>query len=215
MRAPVVRANFFLRAAWPWHAYLPRMTLVTVSPPIIRRAHAGDASLVARLAATTFADTFAADNDPHDMAAYASAAFGDAIQHRELSDAGTIVFLAEQGDVAVGYAMLRRHAGPACVLDRDAIELARLYVVRSAIGSGVGAALMQACLDEAAAQQRATIWLGVWERNVRAIAFYVRWGFADVGTHAFQLGADRQTDRVMARPVMGRPVMGRPVVEPR
>ena len=178
------------------------MTSVIVSPPpIIRRAGVGDAPLVARLAASTFADTFAADNDPRDMAAYASSAFGDAIQRGELGDAANVVFVAEHAGVAVGYAMLRRHAGPACVPDRDAIELARLYAVRSAIGSGVGAALMQACLDEAAAQGCRTIWLGVWERNARAIAFYRRRGFVDVGTHAFQLGADRQTDRVMTRRV--------------
>ena len=138
------------------------------------------------------------------MAAYSATAFGEALQRRELGDPANVVFLAEQDAGAVGYAMLRGVAGPACVPDRNAVELARLYVVRHAIGSGVGAALMRACLGETAAQQRATIWLGVWERNARAIAFYRRWEFRDVGAQGFQLGADLQTDRVMARRVVER-----------
>jgi ribosomal protein S18 acetylase RimI-like enzyme len=60
---------------------------------------------------------------------------------------------------------------------------------------------MQRCLGEAASRRRRTIWLGVWERNARAIAFYRRWGFADVGSQPFRLGTDLQTDRVMARRV--------------
>ena len=60
---------------------------------------------------------------------------------------------------------------------------------------------MQRCLDEAAARDQRTIWLGVWERNARAIAFYRRWDFADVGSQSFQLGGDLQSDRVMVRRV--------------
>jgi ribosomal protein S18 acetylase RimI-like enzyme len=85
------------------------------------------------------------------------------------------------------------------VAARDAIEVARLYAAREAIGSGVGAALMRECIAHAASLGRGALWLGVWERNARAIAFYERWGFRDVGMQHFQLGADRQVDRVMLR----------------
>ena len=61
---------------------------------------------------------------------------------------------------------------------------------------------MRRCLEEAAARGRRTIWLGVWEHNAQAIAFYRRWGFADVGTTTFLLGKDSQTDRVMTRRVL-------------
>jgi ribosomal protein S18 acetylase RimI-like enzyme len=46
-----------------------------------------------------------------------------------------------------------------------------------------------------------TLWLGVWERNPRAIAFYTKCGFADVGEHAFVFGTEQQSDRVMAHPL--------------
>jgi ribosomal protein S18 acetylase RimI-like enzyme len=95
--------------------------------------------------------------------------------------------------------MLREGPAPAAVGEAPAIEIARLYASRRWIGAGVGAALMQRCLDDAAARGCGTVWLGVWERNARAIAFYERWGFTRVGSQSFQLGSDLQTDHVMAR----------------
>ncbi len=81
------------------------------------------------------------------------------------------------------------------------IELVRLYVSQESIGSGVGAALMQACLDEAALKGHETLWLGVWEHNTRARDFYRKWNFRESGTHVFQLGNDPQTDILMQRSI--------------
>ena len=168
----------------------------------IRRATPADASVLAAFAESAFADTFAADNTPEDMAAYLADAFGEEKQREELADRSRIVLLAERDGGLAGYAMLNDATAPAGVTSvalTNAIEIARLYSGRRWIGTGVGAALMQHCLDLAASRGREWIWLGVWERNARAIAFYARWGFTDVGSQSFQLGADRQTDRIMAR----------------
>ena len=62
---------------------------------------------------------------------------------------------------------------------------------------------MGACLEEAAGGGYETLWLGVWEHNLRAIAFYRRWGFETVGSHTFLLGSDEQTDLIMVRPDPG------------
>jgi hypothetical protein len=42
------------------------------------------------------------------------------------------------------------------------------------------------------------VWLSVWDQNPRAIAFYRKVGFEDVGSTEFGVGSDRQTDRIMA-----------------
>jgi ribosomal protein S18 acetylase RimI-like enzyme len=177
------------------------MTLDTLSTITIRPAGPADARALSILAAEAFTDTFGPDNTPSDMATYLGAAFDEAIQRAEIDDPRNTILLAERGGGLVGYAMLREGGAPEAVGDDDAIEIVRLYSFTRWIGTGVGAALMQRCLDEAAARGRHTIWLGVWERNARAIAFYRRWSFIDVGSHPFQLGTDRQTDRVMARRV--------------
>ena len=99
------------------------------------------------------------------------------------------------------YAKLRTGTTDPSVTGDHPVELHRLYVGRSAIGRGVGAALMSATLEVARSTGHQTIWLGVWERNVRAIGFYQRWHFTIVGSQPFQLGSDRQNDRIMARRV--------------
>jgi ribosomal protein S18 acetylase RimI-like enzyme len=83
------------------------------------------------------------------------------------------------------------------------LELKRLYVARAWHGRGVAQALMDAALDAARARGARTLWLGVWERNPRAVAFYGKYGFTRVGEHTFLLGADPQTDWVLARPLEG------------
>jgi GNAT superfamily N-acetyltransferase len=170
-------------------------------PLAIRQATTADAALFTSIARSTFVDTFGKDNTPEDMAQYCAAAFDEDIQRRELMDDRNIVLVAERSEDVVGYAMLRTANAPNCVADTDAIEIARLYSVSRVIGTGVGAALMQRCLEIAAERGHLSIWLGVWEHNPRAIAFYERWGFIDVGTKSFVLGTDLQTDRVMMRAV--------------
>ncbi|MEO8624061.1 MAG: GNAT family N-acetyltransferase [bacterium] len=169
----------------------------------MRRATTADAALLASLATTTFSDTFGTANTPENMALYLARAFGEDIQRRELADARHIVFLAECAGEVAGYVMLRDGAVNDAVGDANAIEIARLYATKAFLGAGIGATLMQRCLDEAAARGRSTIWLAVWEHNPRAIAFYTRWGFGGVGGTTFMLGHDLQSDRVMARRVAG------------
>ena len=169
------------------------------SPIVTRTARPEDAALLAELGASTFMETFESANTPENFAAYMAAAFGEAIQRAELEDPGTTVFFAEREGDAVGYVMLRERTPPASLGEEDALEIARLYARKRALGSGVGAALMQRAIAEAAGRGKDAVWLGVWDRNERAIRFYESWGFHRLGTQPFLLGTDLQTDLVMVR----------------
>ena len=95
--------------------------------------------------------------------------------------------------------MLREGRAPEGVGDFEMLEIARLYARRASKGSGVGRALMQRALQEAAARGKDAIWLAVWERNAPAMAFYRRWEFFEAGSKSFKLGDDVQNDLVMVR----------------
>ncbi len=167
----------------------------------VRRATAADNTLLAKIGAETFRDTFAADNTPGNMAAYLAASFGPDKQAAELADSSSIFLIAEIEGTAVGYARLRQDQPPKDITGAKPIEIARLYARKEWIGRGVGAVLLQACLEHADKRHCDTIWLDVWERNDRARAFYVSWGFVQVGTQKFQLGDDLQNDLLLQRPV--------------
>jgi ribosomal protein S18 acetylase RimI-like enzyme len=178
---------------------------LTPSTPVsIRPGTIADAAALAAFAARTFADTFAASNTPEDLQAFLASAYGVPQQTAELTSPDVVTLLAEEDGRLVAYAQLRRGPAPACVDVADAIELQRFYVDRPAHGSGVAPLLMAATQAAAAAAGARHLWLGVWEHNARAVRFYAKYGFADVGSHAFVLGADRQTDRVMVAPVPNR-----------
>jgi GNAT superfamily N-acetyltransferase len=168
--------------------------------PTIRRAVPEDAAAYSALARQLAIDTFAQQNDPGDFAIYLRDTYGVERQRAEIADGGSRVLLAEVDGALAGYAYLKRGPAPEGVAGEAPVEIARFYVDGRWHGRGVAQALMRAAAEEARAWGGRTVWLGVWERNPRAIAFYAKCGFADVGSHLFLVGTDAQTDRLMAAP---------------
>jgi ribosomal protein S18 acetylase RimI-like enzyme len=172
----------------------------------VRRATLDDASELSRLAATTFRETFERDTTPEDMARYLADAFTPGRQAAEISDADSAMLIAEHTDDAgerelVGYAHVVSGPAPPAVREPAPVELKRIYVLRAWQGRRVAQALMEAALDAARTGGAQTVWLGVWERNARAVAFYRKYGFTQVGEHDFLLGNDVQTDWLFVRSV--------------
>jgi ribosomal protein S18 acetylase RimI-like enzyme len=170
----------------------------------IRYGTSADNTLLANLGRETFYETFAADNTPGNMAAYLAESFGPEKQARKLADPATRFLIAEAEGLAIGYACLTSGQAPPTIVSHRPMEIVRFYVRNAWTGKSVGARLMQACLREAEIAASSVVWLDVWERNLRAIAFYRQWGFAEVGTQPFQLGDDIQRDLLMARPLITR-----------
>jgi ribosomal protein S18 acetylase RimI-like enzyme len=174
------------------------MTRQTLS---IHLATPDDAELIARIGARTFEASFGADNRPEDMERYLSQNFSKVYIAAQLADPSSIFLLAHKEGTAAGYLMLRTGKKPISVTGNKPVELVRLYIEEEITGKGYGSALMNACLEEAKKNGYRTIWLGVWEKNLRAIGFYEKWGFTKVGKKEFVLGSDLQKDHIMARPV--------------
>jgi len=163
----------------------------------IRRGTPADAPALARFAARTFEETFGPANHPDHLAEHLATAYGVAQQERELSDPDCLTLLIDADGELAGYAQVRCHPPPPCVTGPAPVELARFYVDRPWQGRGLAQRLMAAVADAAFELGGRTLWLGVWERNPRAIAFYTKSGFSDAGTTEFRVGPDRQTDRVL------------------
>jgi diamine N-acetyltransferase len=176
-----------------------------VTAPSIRRATPADAAALTALAIRTFRETFERDNRPEDFALYLAQAYGPAQQAAELAHPRIVTLVAEAGGVLAGYAQLRVGVAEQRVEATSPVQLWRFYVDRPWQGRGLAQSLMAAVEREARAAGADVLWLGVWERNARAQAFYRTCGFVDVGTQSFLVGTDLQTDRVMARRLDDRP----------
>jgi ribosomal protein S18 acetylase RimI-like enzyme len=174
-----------------------------ISLTIIRKANRSDAKQLAQLAERTFRDTFAATNTAEDMDSHCRVNYGESAQAGEIENPGMVTVLCEEGERLIGFAQLRWGDAPDCVLATSPGEIQRLYVARDWHGKGVAQDLMRVCIQEMHARGSDFIWLGVWEQNPRAIAFYRKFGFIEVGEHVFPLGSDPQRDIVMARSLAG------------
>ena len=175
------------------------MTSIASTPLSTRPATDDDASRLAEFARRTFIETFGPDNTAEDMALHVAKSFGADIQLSEIRDPAMSTLVVELGATMAGFAQVLEGPAPACVTGDAPIELRRFYVDRPFHGRGIARALMHAVDGVARTLGGRTLWLGVWERNPRAIAFYTKCGFVDVGAHAFIFGTEEQTDRVMAR----------------
>jgi ribosomal protein S18 acetylase RimI-like enzyme len=162
----------------------------------VKRATVTDAALIADLSRTTFYQAFAKDNTESDMELFMNEQFTKERLMQEVEKGAGIFLLAYDADEAVGYARIRVDNK---LKHEDAVEVARIYALDKAIGKGVGKALMETCLQIANDMQMKAVWLGVWEKNERAIAFYRKWGFEKFGEHKFLLGTDLQTDCLMKK----------------
>ena len=160
----------------------------------IRIAGAGDAEMIADLARRTFYESFAAVNTEENMRIYLEEQYTREKAMAEVVAPGRIYILAYLGDEVAGYASLREAEPPRGLEGEKTIEIGQLYAEQRLIGKGVGAFLMQACLDIAKERGRDWVWLGVWTQNHRAKAFYSKWGFEPFGEHIFFVGLDAQTD---------------------
>jgi GNAT superfamily N-acetyltransferase len=176
--------------------------MTSINTITIRPARFDDAALLSEVGARAFSQAFAADNTPEDMASYLAGAFYPAKQAEELARPGSMFYLLQCDGVVAGYAHIQESHPPTCITGIKPVELSRFYLLEGWIGKGIGSRLMRFCIDEARGRAGDALWLGVWQKNARAIAFYNKWGFEIAGTQTFHLGSDLQHDFVMQRSLL-------------
>ena len=176
----------------------------------IRRADSADAVALSALAERTFRDTFAEFNAPDDMDVHCRSHYAPDIMQGEIAAPHIVTLVAEHAGSLTGYAQLRWTDAPACVAGTHPAEIGRLYVDARWHGHGIAQALTAYMVEAAIAGGADQLWLGVWERNHRALAFYRKIGFVPVGSHVFMVGPDPQNDLLLARDAAPRAMPSSP-----
>ena len=165
----------------------------------VRIATHVDAAMIADMSRRTFHDSFAANNTKEDMDKFMNEQFTREGLIAEVGAPGNVFLIAEYNDKLAGYARLRENNNPPELKGMDTIEIARIYAEKEMIGKGIGKALMERSIAIAMELKKQLIWLGVWEKNFRAIEFYKGWGFKKFSEHPFVVGNDVQTDWLMKK----------------
>jgi diamine N-acetyltransferase len=167
----------------------------------IRRAEEDDAPALSALAEKTFRDAFADSNTTANMQLHCSANYGQALQLAEIRDSSLETWVVDSDSRLAAYVQLRLEATSPMISGERPVEIERFYVDALHHGAGLAHQLMAHVVARAEAAGSTVLWLGVWERNARAQAFYRKWRFDVAAEHIFMVGKDPQRDLVMRRDV--------------
>jgi diamine N-acetyltransferase len=162
----------------------------------VKRATVTDALLLAEIGAKTFFDTFHMHHTKADMDLYLEQAYNQQYIEANLSNTSIHYAIAYAGNNPVGYLKLKLESTHTMLTGKQ-IELEKIYVLESALGSGAGKLLMDYAIDFAKQHHVDTLFLGVWEENKRAVRFYQKYGFETFATRTFQLGSNLCDDFLM------------------
>lgn len=165
----------------------------------IRIATIEDLHALREIGIETFGDTFAAQNKPENMRVYLEKAFDEQQLAQELSDPGSTFYLLDDDGELAGFLKLNVGDAQSEPMGEEALEIERIYIRRAFKRRGYGRKLIELAQTAAEDQGKSKLWLGVWEKNVDAAAFYERLGFVRTGEHSFFMGDEEQTDWIMVR----------------
>lgn len=147
----------------------------------------------------TFAETFADDNSAADLAEYLDKAYAGEKLTAELADDNSEFLFIEHNQQVAGYLKLNWNEAQTEVQGPDALEVERIYLLADYQRLGLGRQLLEYAFDRAEKLGKTRVWLGVWEHNQKALAFYQKLGFTAFSDHLFQLGEDAQRDILMEK----------------
>ncbi|MBW1653851.1 GNAT family N-acetyltransferase [Flavobacterium quisquiliarum] len=165
----------------------------------IKKATVKDLNELQIIGRQTFLETFADVNSEENMIKYLEESFADEKLTAELNNPNSYFYLAVLENNVIGYLKLNTGNAQTEKQDSNALEIERIYVAKEFHGKKVAQTLYAQALETAEKLKATYIWLGVWEKNFRAVSFYTKNGFIQFDTHIFRLGDDEQTDLLMKK----------------
>ncbi|MGV3262372.1 MULTISPECIES: GNAT family N-acetyltransferase [Cytobacillus] len=165
----------------------------------IKKCTLEDLSRLQEISYETFNETFKEQNSPENMEAYLEKAFNLKQLETELSQRSSQFYFVEIDGETAGYLKVNTDEAQTEEMGDEALEIERIYIRSPFQKQGLGKYLYNKALEVAMEQNKKKIWLGVWEKNEKAIAFYKKMGFVQTGAHSFYMGDEEQTDFIMAK----------------
>lgn len=165
----------------------------------ITRCKLEDLQALQTISIETFNETFKDQNSAENMKAYLEKAFTLQKHSEELSNTFSKFFFLYFNDKLAGYLKVNTDDAQSEKMGAEALEVERIYVRKEFHRLGLGTVLINKAIEIAKAKRKNQIWLGVWEKNEKAIHFYRKIGFVQTGSHSFYMGEEEQFDLIMVK----------------
>ena len=175
---------------------------VVARPPVrLRRGQAQDAPRFALVGKATFLESYAGFLPYEDILAHGERQHAPQVYAAWLADPACGCWLAETdtGGAPVGYQVLGPPDLPLRDLAPGDVEIKRIYLLHRFQGRGLGRLLMDAAAAWARERGCRRLLLGVYSRNMPALAFYGHMGFTRTGERHFRVGANDYFDHILGK----------------
>ncbi|WP_026894225.1 GNAT family N-acetyltransferase [Clostridiisalibacter paucivorans] len=165
----------------------------------IKKCNVEDLPKLLEISYETFNETFKKQNSPENIKAYLERAFNLKQLEKELSNISSQFFFVYLNNEVAGYLKININDAQSEEMSDESLEIERIYIKRKFQKHGLGMYLLNKAIEIAMEFNKKKIWLGVWEKNENAIAFYEKMGFVQTGSHSFYMGNEEQVDFIMTK----------------
>jgi len=167
----------------------------------IRRCTIEDLKQLQNIGYETYDETFRKLNSQETIDKYLQESFNKEKLLTELNNQDCQFYFLFVDNKLTGYLKINDTPAQSDINDAESIEIERIYVRKQSIGKGLGKHLMNFVFQLAKEMDKQYVWLGVWEKNVDAIIFYIKMGFYEAGRHTFKMGHELQNDWIMKKEI--------------
>jgi ribosomal protein S18 acetylase RimI-like enzyme len=165
----------------------------------INKCSLEDLYILQEISYETFNETFKDQNSPENMKAYLEKAFNLKQLEEELFNISSQFFFVYFNNEVAGYLKINTNDAQSEEMGDESLEIERIYIKDKFQKLGIGKCLQNKAMEIAMEHNKKKIWLGVWEKNENAIAFYKKLGFVQTGAHSFYMGDEEQIDFIMTK----------------
>ena len=168
----------------------------------MKKCNREDLEVLQEISIETFNDTFKDQNSPENMKAYLEKAFNSEQLEKELSNTSSEFFFVYFNEAVAGYLKVNINEAQSEEVGDESLEIERIYIKSKFQKQGIGKYLFNKAIEIAMERNKEKIWLGVWEKNKNAIAFYKKMGFVHTDSHSFYMGDEEQIDIIMTKTLL-------------
>ncbi|MGG0414329.1 GNAT family N-acetyltransferase [Peribacillus simplex] len=165
----------------------------------IKKCTLEDSRKLQEISYETFNETFKHQNSPENMNAYLERAFNLKQLEKELSNISSQFLFVYFNNEVAGYLKVNTNDAQSEEMGDESLEIERIYIKNKFQKHGLGKYLLNKAIEIAMEVKKSKVWLGVWEKNENAIAFYKKHGFVKTGAHSFYMGDEEQMDFIMTK----------------
>lgn len=169
----------------------------------IQKCTLEDSLKLQEISVETFTETFKDQNSPGNLNAYLERAFNLKQIEKELHNPFSEFFFVNFNHEVAGFLKVNINDAQSEQMGDESLEIERIYIKNKFQKHGLGKYLLKKALEIAMERKKEKIWLGVWENNENAIAFYMKMGFVQTKSHSFYMGDEEQIDFIMTKTLNG------------